>query len=119
LRIWAWDADQIVPCSSDLPDDQVPIRDIAIEQVCDLQYDLSLDPTWRKRLFDAPVGERIPLPADYFGLSAKSREHDLRFSAFNDGFGDDWGGLVVFGITSLDFPDVVAYTTNNASIVDW
>lgn len=113
FRIHAWDADQIVPRLTDLPVDQFRLRDVAIEQVCDLQYDLSLDPLWRKRLFDAPVFERFPLAEDYFALSAESREHGLKYCAFNDG-GE---GFVVFGIQSIDFPDVVAYTTNNPAII--
>ena len=117
FRMWAWNVDQIVPCPNDLPDDQVPIRDIASEQVCDLQFDLSLDSSWRETLFGADVGKPFPLPDDYFALSDKSRAHGLRYQVFNDGSADDWGGFIVFGIQSVDFPDVVAYTTNNSSIL--
>ncbi|GAB5406145.1 MAG: hypothetical protein Aurels2KO_43760 [Aureliella sp.] len=117
FRMWAWDVDQIVPCSTDLPEDQIPIRDIASDQVCELQFDLSLDSSWRKTLFAADVGKPFPLPDDYFALSEDSRRHGLRYQVFNDGSADAWGGFIVFGIQSVDFPGVVAYTTNNSSIL--
>ncbi len=42
-------------------------------------------------------------------------QHGLRYAAFNDGMTED--GFIVFGIESIDFPDIVMYTTNNPSIL--
>ena len=109
-----WDTDELAPLGkTDGPG--VPVKDIATEQISDLRFDLSLDPEWRRTLFSAPVHERFPLPADYFALSAESREHGLRYAVFNDGDTED--GFVVFGIESADFPEIVMYTTNNPSII--
>jgi hypothetical protein len=87
------------------------VREIAVEQVSDLRFDLSLDPEWRRTLFAAEVHQRFELPADYGAIGADSREHGLRYAVFNDGWTED--GSVVFGIESVDFPNVVMYTTNN------
>jgi hypothetical protein len=86
----------------------------------DLVEGVSLDPTWRRRLFDAEVGRRFPLSEeDILRLPARLRgriEADrLRFACFNEGWTED--GFVVFGIGSVEFPDIVAYSTSNPGIV--
>jgi hypothetical protein len=55
----------------------------------DLVGDVSLDPTWRRRLFDAEVGQRFPFSeTDILRLSprlrARIQEDQLRFACFND-----------------------------------
>ena len=110
FRLSSWEADALAdPPSIDGPG--LPVRQIAIDQVSDLRFDLSLDPEWRRTLFGAEPLERFALPADYGAIGAASREHGLRYAVFNDGWTED--GFVVFGIESVDFPDVVMYTTNN------
>lgn len=117
IQIHTWDADNIAPESIGVADDEVALKDLAMEQVSDLCYDLSLDPEWRKTLFDATDDKRFPIPDNYLPLSDRVRECGLRFAAFNDGWTEC--GFVVFGIESVDFPNIVMYTTNNPSIVDW
>ncbi|MEM9544111.1 MAG: hypothetical protein AAGA60_32080 [Cyanobacteria bacterium P01_E01_bin.42] len=113
--IHTWDSETIVPKLIESADNEIPLKDIAINQIDRLRFDVSLDPYWRKILFDAPPSQRFPLPDDYIGLSDLVRECGLRFSVFNDGWYDD--GFVVFGIESLDFPTVIMYTTNNPNIL--
>jgi hypothetical protein len=97
-------------------------RQLAHESVLfwDLLGDVSLDPTWRQRLFAAEVGRRFPFSEeDILRLPARLRariEADrLRFACFNEGWTED--GFVVFGIESVEFPEIVAYSTNNPEIV--
>jgi hypothetical protein len=66
-------------------------------------------------LFDAVPGQRFPICDDDCLLYQRVRECGLRFAAFNDGYTPC--GFVVFGIESIDFPDVVMYTTNNPVII--
>jgi len=115
IEIHAWDTDAIVPASINAEGDGVAIKDLAIDQVGDLRFDLSLDPHWRKILFNASQFQRFPLPDNYCALSDRVRECKLRFAVFNAGWTEC--GFVVFGIESVDFPDVVMYTTNNPTIV--
>ena len=107
--------DKIIGDLPALNDGELRVKDIAIEQVSNLRYDFSLDPEWRKQIFAAPFGQRFPLPLDYFALSQEVRNHNLQFSVFND----DWtnNGFIVFGIESVDFPDVQMYTFNNPEII--
>ena len=109
------DTEQIASEPIETASDEVPLRDVAIDQVSDLRFDLSLDAHWRKTLFHAPVFQRFPLPDDYFALSNRVRECGLQFAVFNDGWTDC--GFVVFGIESVDFPEVIMYTTNNPAII--
>ena len=86
----------------------------------DLVGDVSLDPIWRQRLFAAEVGQRFPFAEeDILRLPARLRariEADrLQFACFNDGGTED--GFVVFGIEAVEFPELVAYSTNNPEIV--
>lgn len=86
----------------------------------DLVEDVSLDPIWRQRLFGAEVGRRFRFgDEDLARLPARVRariEADrLHFACFNDGWTED--GFVVFGIESVEFPEIVAYSTNNPEIV--
>lgn len=85
----------------------------------DLVHDVSLDTTWRQRLFTAEVGRRFPFDAEDVGrLSASLREFferlGLQFACFNDGWTED--GFVVFGLEAVEFPEVVAYSTNTPDI---
>lgn len=113
--IHIWEADKFIPELPALSDRELRLRDVAWEQVSDLRYDFSLDPKWRKQLFSAAVSQRFLLPADYFALSAEVRSYDLKFAVFNDGWTAD--GYVVFGIESVDFPDIAAYSYNNPEIL--
>lgn len=115
IQIHSWDTDKVAPALIDTADDEVPLRDLAIDRVSDLRCDLSLDPHWRKTLFDAPAFKRFPIPDDYFALSDRVRECGLRFAVFNDGWTEC--GFVIFGIESVDFPEVIMYTTNNPTII--
>ena len=111
-----WQTDELCPVDVDVRDNgELLARDLAADQIADLQFDLSLDPEWRARLFKATVGERHEIPGDYFALRSECRDADLRFAVFNDGWTDY--GFVVFGIQSLDFPELIAYTTNNSAII--
>ncbi|MEG3895670.1 MULTISPECIES: hypothetical protein [unclassified Microcoleus] len=107
--------DKIIGDLPALSEGELRVKDIASEQVSDLSYDLSLDPEWRKQLFVAPFEQRFPLPPDYFALSQEVRNLGLLFSVFNDGWTDN--GFIVFGIESVDFPDVQMYTFNNPEII--
>ncbi|BDM78772.1 hypothetical protein [Acaryochloris marina] len=115
ILLYAWDAERVAPGAQNPDTNEVPLRDIAIEQVSDLRFDLSLDPYWRKTLFAAELFKRFTLPEDYFGISNRARDCGLHFAVFNDGYTEC--GFVVFGIESVDFPDVAMYTTNNPSII--
>jgi hypothetical protein len=115
LLIYTWESEQIAPGKLIVAADEVPLRDLAIEQVSDLRFDLSLDPVWRRTLFNAKPFERFELPTDYSALTDQVREYGLRFAVFNDGWTEC--GFVVFGIESIDFPEVVMYTTNNPAII--
>lgn len=44
ILLYAWDAERVAPGAQNLDTNEVPLRDIAIEQVSDLRFDLSLDP---------------------------------------------------------------------------
>jgi hypothetical protein len=87
------------------------LRDIAIQAVGDLRFDLSMDAVWRRRLIESPAHERINVPAEFLGDASEARRHGLRFRAFNDGWTTE--GAVVFGIESVEFSTVVMYTTNS------
>ena len=113
FQIAIWDAEQVEPIGADL-EGGVPLRSIATEQVSELCFELSLDPSWRRALFAAPVGKRFEIPGDFY-IRDGSPETGLRFAAFNAGDTED--GFVVFGIESMEFPNVVMYTTNNPKIV--
>ena len=115
IQFHAWDTDKVTPAPSREAVGEVPLKDVAIDQVGNLRFDLSLDPQWRKTLFESPPLQRFLLPEDYLALSSRARQCGLRFAVFNDGWTDD--GYVVFGIESVDFPDVVMYTTNNPAII--
>jgi lysophospholipase L1-like esterase len=80
----------------------IALQEIAQDIVSNLRYDISMDEKWRQRLFHAPVGQRFNIPVE--------NEYGLTFATFNDGVTDDqqW----VIGIESIDFPEVVEYTTN-------
>lgn len=45
ILLYAWDAECVTPATQEYDIDEVPLCDIAIEQVSDLRFDLSLDPT--------------------------------------------------------------------------
>ena len=113
--IYIWKADDFIPELPEPNHNELRLKDMAIEQVSNLRFDLSLDPLWRKQLFDAPIYQRFALPSDYFALTEDVRNCGLRFAAFKDGWKDD--GFVVFGIESVDFPDLVMYSTNNPEII--
>jgi len=113
--IYAAKTDEIIGDLPALSDGEFRVKDIAIEQVSNLRYDFSLDPEWRKKLFAAPFEQRFPLPPDYFALSQDVRNHGLLFSVFNAGWTNN--GFIVFGIESVDFPDVQMYTFNNPEII--
>ena len=115
LYIHTWESDKIIPAEIETTDGEIQLKDLAIEQVSQLRCDLSLDPNWRQILFNADVFKRFVLPDNYFPLSDRVRKSGLRFSVFNDGYTED--GFVVFGIESVDFPDVIMYTTNNPTII--
>ena len=115
IHLHTWDAEHVAPGTAETEGDAVPLRDIAIDQISDLRFDLSLDPHWRKALFNAEPFKRFMLPEDYPGVGSCVRECGLRFAVFNEGYTEC--GFVVFGIESVDFPDVVMYTTNNPTIL--
>lgn len=115
IQLYVWDSEEVAPGTFVSQEGEVPLRDIAIEQVSDLRFDLSLDPHWRKILFAAEPFTRFSLPDDYFGIRSTARDHGLQFAVFNDGTTEC--GFVVFGIESIDFPSVVMYTTNNPAII--
>lgn len=115
FQINIWQADKIAPPLPPLSKEEYRLKDMACDQVCDLQFDLSLDPNWRLQLFKASFKEKIPIPDNYVGLNKKVRECGLRFYAFQAGWTNF--GFVVFGIGSVDFPEVVMYTTNNPDIL--
>ena len=115
IAVRTWASDEVAPLPS-RAGAGVAARDLAIEQIGDLRFDLSLDPDWRRILLNAEIGRRYPVPADYGPLRREVRALGLRFAVFNDGEIED--GWVVFGIESVDFPDVAMYTTNSR-IVDW
>jgi hypothetical protein len=110
-----WESDRIAPGIAEPEDGAHRLRDVAEQEVSDLRFDLSLDPEWRRILFGATPHERIQIPTDHPALSQRVRDLGLHFAAFNDGWTDD--GFVVFGISSVEFPDVVTYTTNNPGII--
>jgi len=114
IHIQTWDTDKVAPTPIRTADDEVSLKDLAIDQVSELRFDVSLDSHWRKTLFAAPPLKRFPLPADYVALSDHVRKCELRFAVFNEGSTEC--GFVVFGIESVEFPDVVMYTTNNPAI---
>lgn len=90
------------------------------EYLSDLMYEISLDPYWREKLFNAPVGERFTFSAD--DLKRFDRElrihilvNNLKFTVFNDGWTSD--GFVVFGFSCVEFPKLATYSTNNPNII--
>lgn len=90
------------------------------EYLDDLRFDVSLDEVWRKKLFNAPVGEKFTLSnEDLERLEQKLRTiiqvKDLNFTVFNDGWTDD--GFVVFGFSCVEFPWLAVYSTNNPQII--
>lgn len=115
VKFWSCQIERLDRVAVDLSPNEILAKELASDQISDLQYDLSLDSSWRKILFAAPVAQRFAIPQNYFAIRAECREHNLHFAAFNDG----WAGTssVVFGITSVEFPELVAYTTNYAAIV--
>ena len=115
IRFYTWDAERIAPSADATESDEVALRDVAIDQVSELRFDVSLDPHWRKTLFEADSFKRFAIPQDYVGIRSEARECGLRFAAFNDGYTEC--GFVVFGIESVDFPDIVMYSTNNPAIL--
>lgn len=115
IQFHTWDTDRVASSAIDTEDDEVALRVIAIDQVSDLRFDLSLDPHWRKTLFSAEPFKRFTLPSDYFGIGNRARECGLQFAVFSDGYTEC--GFIVFGIESVEFPDVVMYTTNNPAII--
>ena len=62
MQIHTWNADKVAPAPIKVADNEVPVRELAIDQVRDLRFDVSLDPYWRKILFDAPTFKRYMLP---------------------------------------------------------
>jgi len=81
----------------------VLLQEIAQQVVSDLRFDISMDGEWRNRLFHAPMGQRFDIPLE--------NEYDLKFAAFNDGWGGDFW---VIAIESQDFPAIIEYTYNGA-----
>jgi hypothetical protein len=86
----------------------------------DMVEAVSLDPVWRTRLFASPSGVMLPFTADDLArlpppVCERITSQDLRFGCFNDGATED--GYVVFGICSLEFPELVEYSTNNPEVV--
>lgn len=85
-----------------------------------LIYDVSLDAIWRERLFNAPSGERfLVAEGDLPRLSEELRnavqQKSLNFTVFNDGRTED--GFVVFGFSCIEFPYIIAYSTNNPEVI--
>ncbi|HZF48593.1 MAG TPA: hypothetical protein VE093_08095 [Polyangiaceae bacterium] len=83
--------------------------------IAELVADVSLDPLWRARVFNAPPRGAFDVAGDDIdrlgaALATAIRENALRFEVFHDGLGD--GSAVVFGFRSLEFPDIEAYSTN-------
>lgn len=115
FHIQIWKAEEFIPELPELSDRELRLRDIAWEQLSDLRSDFSCDPKWRERLFSAAYSQRFLLPNDYSALSAEIRSYDLKFAVFNDGWTED--GYVVFGIESVEFPDIVLYTFNNPEVI--
>ncbi len=113
--IHTWDVEKITPELPGLNEDEIRAKDIAIEQACNLMFDFSLDPKWRKVLFQAKQGEKFNLPSDYFAFNQQVRDLGLKFAVYNDGWTDY--GFIVFGIASVDFPDVGTFTVNNPEII--
>ncbi|MEM6753842.1 MAG: hypothetical protein AAF630_12800 [Cyanobacteria bacterium P01_C01_bin.38] len=81
----------------------VLLQEIALEIIVDILFDISMDEEWRLLLFHAPMGKRFDIPLE--------NEYDLKFAAFNDGWGGDFW---VIAIESQDFPAIVEYTYNGA-----
>ena len=85
-----------------------------------LIYDVSLDAIWRKQLFNAPVGKRflvteVVLPRLSEELRNAVQQKGLNFTVFNEGWTDD--GFVVFGFSCIEFPYIIAYSTNNPEVI--
>lgn len=117
MKIYHWKAEEVLP-QIKLPEssaDEIPIKDIAMDQVSDLRLDISLDSDWRKLLFSSRENQKFEIPPSFYGLNEGSREHNLHFQAFNSGRTLD--GDVVFGIQSVEFPAIVMYTTNNPGVL--
>lgn len=111
----SWQTEGLIPHKLQNGPNLVALCDIASEQVSDLKFDLSTDPEWRKILFDSQPHITHPIPNSYFGISDESRNRNLHYHVFNDGYTDD--GFIVFGIQSVEFPHIAAYTTNNPRII--
>jgi len=77
-------------------------KERARDRVDDWRYTVSLDPEWRQRLFEAPMGQHFSLPAD--------EQLDFHFFAFSDGWTES--GWVVFGFGCVEFPEIVLYSHN-------
>jgi hypothetical protein len=90
-------------------------RKLYTDHLIDVVDLISLAPSWRRRLWDAPVGQRIavddPTLAKIRGDAGRIiRENRLRFAVFNDGATGESG--CVFGFESAEFPDIVTYSSN-------
>jgi hypothetical protein len=75
--------------------------------VGDLQYDVSVDVEWRRRLFHSQPGQRFEV--------ARSNDHGLHFTAFFDGWTSD--GMWVIGIECVEFPHVLMHTFNGGAFL--
>lgn len=115
FELYTWEINSLIPQLPTLNSDEKRVKDISIEQVSDLRFDLSLDPNWRKKLFNADVGKKFLLPSDYFSLSQEVKDCGLSFSVFNAGWTDY--GFIIFAIESVEFPDVAMCTVNNPEII--
>lgn len=114
FTIHSWQTDAMISLPS-LDVEKIRVKDIAIQQVSDLRFDLSLDSHWRKILFDAKVGKKFVLPNSYPVLSKKVRDLSLKFAVYNAGYTNY--GFIVFAIASVDFPNVETFTVNNPELI--
>lgn len=110
-----WETDKMISQIPILDSDEIRLRDIVIEQVSDLRFDFSLDPEWRKKIFNAEIGRQFILPSKYLGLSREVQDLGLKFAVCNYGWTDY--GFIIFAIASVEFPDIEMFTVNNPEII--
>ena len=89
----------------------------------DVFYDLSLDSSWRKRLFEANFHQAFPIDAGHLDdvpgrIAEPIKKFNLRFLAAKvpPQETESWlsdGGMIVFKFWAQEYPSVSRFSGNN------
>lgn len=113
FRLWEW-SQGMPETRVEEKEGEVPLKEIAWDEVNDLRGGVSMDPDIRNPLLKGGPGWKIELPESYPSISERSRELGLRYCVINGGYAGD--GFVVFVIQSVQFPEISSFTVNGADV---